>query len=153
MSGLPKREVAAARLTFPVGVSGEIETKFVYVRTSDGPDLIERSVAPIMSGFRNLAGFCLPPFRYCQETASLAEAIECVFFEEIGAGSNEVRSIAVRAECDQITRMALRTFDAMTNAERHATLSSALLVPSERISAPNFEENDEREEIRCESTG
>lgn len=50
-------------------------------RTSEGPDLIERSKAAIVSWFGNLASFGLPPFRYARRGVSLAEAIECVLLE------------------------------------------------------------------------
>ena len=65
--------------------------------------------------------------------------------------SDEISSVAIGAKTDQIASVALRTFDAMTNAS-HATSGVACALPSAASRRAVFKKSDEAAEIRDETT-
>ena len=120
----------ASRLpVFQVEVPAHIEPALLLRLTSYGPDFIAGSVAAVMGSFGNFTRFHLAPSPTAWEMRSLAEAIEGVLFRTTRTRVHEIRTIAIGAGGDEITGLAFRTLDAMSDAERHLSLLCASGLP------------------------
>src|SRR5579872_1523671 len=84
----------------------------------DRPDFIARSIAPLVGWLGHLAGFYLRPSAHIRFVRAAAETIECVFLAACGP-ADQIGSVAVGTEGDQIAGMTHRTFDTMADAAVH----------------------------------
>ena len=81
-------------------------------------DFVRRAITPVIGWLGNPAGLHLrPPADVCLVRA-VAEAIERVFLGVCGH-ADEIRSVAVGTEGDQIARVTSGTFDTMADAASH----------------------------------
>lgn len=85
-----------------------------------------------MGGSGHFTWLHFAPSRNIGTMGSVAPAVERVFLGRTGTGSNEVGSVAIRVESDQIVRVALRTLHAMANPSRHLSFVFAWFVPVAR---------------------
>jgi len=100
-------------------VLADVEPGIVLLLGGCGKDFVDRAVAAVMSYFRNLTNFHLPPSPAAWCLCSFAEAIERVFLGSAFTAVHEIGTVAIGAEGNQIANVALRAFHAMSNTERH----------------------------------
>lgn len=113
----------------------------------NGPDFFGRAVTPVMSGLGNLAELHRSPSADTSLMGTIAEAIQRVFIRG-GSGADEVGTVRIGGEGNQVASVAAGTLDAMADADRHRT--TGVHVPSQQ--RRRWAENDEEEEFRREFT-
>src|SRR5579864_1217818 len=101
-----------------------------------------------MSGSGNLTGSHLAPSRNVRMMGAIAEAIQRVFLGGTGSSTDEIGSVSIRVEGDQIESVAPGTLNAMANPSRHCHCE----CKSTATEGSDSQESDEAEEIGCETT-
>jgi len=84
----------------------------------DGPDFLGRAVTPVMSGLGNFAEFYRSPSADTGLICAVTEAIKRVFIRG-RSSAHKIRTVAVGGEGNQVTCVAVRTLDAMADADGH----------------------------------
>ena len=86
--------------------------------TRDGVDFVRRAIAPVIGWLGNPAGFHFRPSADVGLVRAVAEAIERVLLGTREHG-DEIGSVAVGTEGDQIAGVTSGTFDTMADAASH----------------------------------
>jgi hypothetical protein len=113
---------------------------------------IRRAIAPVIGWLGNPAGFHFRPSADVGLAGAVAEAIERVFLGLCGH-ADQIGSVAVGAEGDQIAGVTSGTFDTMADAASHRSGGMHAAGQREYLAVRDEWENDEIGAGRDELTG
>ena len=114
-------------------------------------DFVRRAIAPVIGWLGNPAGFHFRPSADVCLVRAVAEAIERVFLGPCGH-ADEIGSVAVGTECDQIAGVTSGTFDTMADAASHRCAGMHAAGQRQDLAERDDWENDEIRSGRDELT-